>query len=182
MKVIDYKSDFQKPIDHFKQELGGIRTGRATPALVENIMVDVYGEKLAVKSLASIAVPDPKSLVVEPWDKTILKDLETAVRNAGAGVSVSNEGNFLRIILPPLTEENRKILVKLVNEKAEEARVALRSLREKVKEKIIDAERKKEISEDARYKMQDELDKMISDFNAEIKRMVEDKEKEIMTI
>lgn len=182
MRVVDFKPEFQKPIDHFKQELGGIRTGRATPALVENIMVDAYGEKLAVKSLASIAVPDPKSLMVESWDKTILKDLEAAIRNAGAGLSVSNEGNFLRIVLPPLTEENRKILVKLVNEKAEEARVALRSLREKVKEKIIDSEKKKEISEDARYKMQDELDKMISDFNAEIKRMVEGKEKDIMTV
>jgi ribosome recycling factor len=182
MKITDYKLDFQKTIDHFKQELGGIRTGRATPALVENITVDAYGQKMPVKSLASIAVADPKSLVVEPWDKAILKDMEATIRNAGIGISVVNEGNFLRLVLPQLTEENRKMLARLVNEKAEEARVSIRSWREKVKEKILDAERKKEITEDLRYKMQDELDKMVSDFNAEIKKMAEDKEREIMTV
>ena len=182
MRIADFKLDFQKITDHFKQELGGIRTGRATPAVVENIIVEAYGQKLPVKSTASTTIADSKSLIVEPWDKTILKDLETSIRNAGVGVSVVNEGNFLRIVLPQLTEDNRRMLVKLVNEKAEEARIALRAVREKAKEKIIDAEKKKEIAEDLRYKLQDELDKMVSDFNAQVKKMAEDKEKEIMTI
>ncbi len=182
MRISDFRIDFQKSIDHLKQELGGIRTGRATPALVENIVLEAYGQKMSVKSLALIAVSDPKSLVVEPWDKTILKDLESTIRNAGIGISVVNESNFLRLVLPQLTEENRKMLVKLTGEKAEEARIVIRTLREKVKEKIIDSEKKKEIGEDARYKMQDELDKTVSDFNAEIKKLAEDKEKDIMMI
>lgn len=182
MKLSDYKPEFEKVLDHFKQEIGGIRTGRASSALVENIMIDAYGEKMSVKAVAAISVSDAKSLVVEPWDKNLVKEMENTIRNAGIGVSVVNEGNFLRLVLPQLTEENRKMLVKLVNERAEEAKISLRSVREKAKEKIIDAEKKKEIGEDARYKMQDELDKMVSDYNAEIKKLSEQKEKDIMTI
>lgn len=182
MKLSDYKPDFDKVLDHFKQELGGIRTGRASPVLVENITIDAYGEKMQVKAVAAISVADAKSLVIEPWDKNLVREMENTIRNAGLGVSVVNEGNFLRLVLPQLTEDNRKMLVKLMNEKVEEARISARSVREKVKEKIIDAEKKKEIGEDARYKMQDELDKMVSDYNAEIKKLSETKEKDIMTI
>ena len=176
------KPDFEKIIDHFKQELGAVRTGRAHSALVENIMIEAYGQTMNVKSMASINVSDSKSLVVEPWDKGILKDLEKGIRLAGAGLSVVNEGNFLRCIIPPLTEESRKELAKLVGQKLEEARANVRHLREAIKTELVGEEESGKIREDDRYKAQDDLEKLVQDINSKLASMADLKEKEIMTV
>lgn len=180
--ISDKKPEFNKIVEHLHQELGAVRTGRANTALVENIMVEAYGQSMNVKSLASITVSDAKSLVVEPWDKSVLKDLEKGVRAAGVGLSVVNEGIFLRCIIPPLTEESRKELTKLVGQKLEESRATTRRVREDIKTELMKEEEAGHLREDDRYKAQDELEKLVQDINARLKAMADEKEKEIMTV
>lgn len=177
-----YKPEFDKVIEHFKNEISSLRTGRATSALVENILVEAYGVKTPLKGLASISVPDPKTLLIEPWDKGILKEIEKAVQLANIGVSLVNEGTKLRLTIPPLTEESRKELVKVLQQKMEKSRISLRSIRDKVRSEIIEAEHNKQITEDDRYRMQEKLDDEIEEYNFKIKEIGEQKEKEIMTI
>jgi ribosome recycling factor len=177
-----FKPDFQKTIDHLKTELSSIRTGRASAAVIENITVNAYGGAMPVKGVASIGVPDAKTITVDPWDKSLIKEIEKGIRDAGTGLNPVNEGTLLRITVPQLTEENRRALTKVVGEKIEEARERIRAAREECKEAIIGAERAKEIAEDERYKLTDELEKMVGRMNDEIKKIGEEKEKEIMTI
>ncbi|MBI2551855.1 ribosome recycling factor [Candidatus Uhrbacteria bacterium] len=176
------KSEFEKSVTHLKSELGGLRSTRATPALVEHVMVEVYGSKQSLKALASISVVDPKTLTIEPWDKSIAKEIERAVSAANLGINPVNEGQIIRIILPPLTEESRKELVKIIHDRLESVRQALRTLREKLRQQIIDAEKKKEISEDEKYKQLEKLDKLVGEYNEQVKKLGESKEKEIMTV
>jgi ribosome recycling factor len=177
-----YKEDFRKIMDFLKEELGGLRTGRANAAMVENIMVDAYGSKMALKGVASINIPDAKTILIDPWDKSLVKDVENALRNCGKNLNPVNEGNFLRIVIASLTEESRKQLAKLVGEKAEDARVKARRLREDIKDLVLAAEDAKEITEDQRFKLQQDLDKKVGDINAMIKEIAEEKEEEIMKI
>lgn len=182
MDLNDYKSNFQKVIDYLKTELGSIKTGRATPALVENIEVEAYGSKMSLKGVASIGVQDPQTLYIEPWDKNLVKDIEKAVTASGSGLSPVSDGKGLRISLPKLTEERRKEVVKMMKEKLEEARIGIRRERDEVRGKVVGAEESGEISEDEKYRLLDNLDKMTGEFNDEIKKLGEEKEKEIMTI
>jgi len=177
-----FKPDFQKTVDHLKTELSSIRTGRASAALVENLNVEAYGGMMPVKGVAGIGVPDAKTITVDPWDKSLIKAIEKGIRDAGTGLNPVNEGTILRITIPQLTEENRRELLKVIGEKIEEARERVRGVREECKETIIAAERDKEIDEDERYQLTDELEKMVGAMNEEIKKIGEDKEKEIMTI
>ena len=176
------KPEFEKVITHLKSELGALRGTRATPALVENVQVEAYGMRQALKALASIAVADPKTLTIEPWDKSIMKDIEKAIQVANVGVNPVNEGALIRMVLPPLTEESRKELVKIIHGRLEDARGGVRTLREKLRQQVIDAEKKKETSEDEKYKQLEKLDKMVAEYNEQIKKIGEMKEKEIMTV
>lgn len=180
--LISKRPEFVKAVEHLKQELGAIRTGRANTALVENITVEAYGQSMNIKSLASISVPDAKSIIIDPWDKGVIKDLEKGIRKAGAGFSVVNEGQFLRCVISPLTEETRKELVKLLGQKLEEARGVVRRVREVTKQELVKEEESGRIGEDDRYKMQDELDKLVAEMNVKMKTMADEKEQEIMTV
>ncbi|MEK7211897.1 MAG: ribosome recycling factor [Patescibacteria group bacterium] len=180
--VSEYKPEFIGAIDFYKSDINGLRTGRANAAIVENIMVEAYGGMMPVKGLASIAIPEARIVVIEPWDKSIIKDIEKAIRLAGTGLNPSNEGNILRLTLPQMTEENRKELIKVLGQKTENARIQVRKVREEIKEMVIEMEKEKEISEDERFKLQDELEKMTGEFNGKIMMIKEEKEKEIMTI
>lgn len=183
MSIIDdQKPEFTKAINHFTEDLKSLRTGRATPSMVENITVESYGAKMPLKQVASLAVVDPKTLTVDPWDKNIIKDVEKALSLANLGFSVVNEGKLVRLILAPLTEESRLKLIKVLKEKTEQARINVRSLRDKIREKILEQEKNKEITEDDKYKLQKKLDEVTSEFNDKIKVFSEEKEKEIITI
>lgn len=182
INIQESKPEFQKVIEHFKKELSQFRTGRATPALVEDIKVEAYGSQMDMKSVGSIQVSDPKTLTIEPWDKGLLKEIEKAIIAANIGINPVNDGKVLRLVMPKLTEETRKDLIKAMGKKLEEARVGVRRARDEFKEKIVAAEREKKIAEDERYRAQDALDKVASEFNELIKKMGEEKEKEIMTI
>lgn len=176
------KPDFEKVLEHLKLELGSLRGTRATPALVDDLMVEVYGAQQPLKALASISVADPKTLTIEPWDKSILKDIERAIQAANKGFSPVNDGQLLRIIFPPLTEESRKELVKIAHTRMEESRNAIKSVREKLRQMIIDEEKNKKISEDEKFRQLEKLDKITGEYNDKLKSLGEHKEKEIMTV
>lgn len=177
-----YKESFDKIIAHLKSEMSTLRTGRATPALVEGIAVEAYGVKQPVRALASITVADAKTLTIEPWDKSILQALETAVRNSPLGINPVNDGKLLRLPLPELTADRRAELIKVLHQKLEAARIALRQIRDENKKEIERKEKDKIISEDERYKQIEVLDKTVKEYNDTIKQLGEEKEKEINTV
>ncbi len=176
------KDEFQLILEHLRKELSGIRTGRANSAVVENIMIDAYGSQMPVKGLASIGVPDSRTITIEAWDKSLLKEIEKGIRDAGVGLNPVNEGTLLRISMPQMTEETRRALTKVVGEKSEEAREKIRGTREDVKSLIISAMNDGDVTEDERYHLQDELEAMVGGFNDQIKELADEKEKEMMTI
>jgi len=180
--IKDNEAEFNKAVEHFRAEISSLRTGRATPALVEDIPVEAYDQKMELKGVASINTPDPKSIIIEPWDKNLLKDIEKAIIDSDIGISPVVDGTVVRLNMPPMTEENRKEMVKILKQKAEQARISVRNVREKVRDEINKAEEDKEISEDEKFKFQEELDKYVGDVNKQIESIAEEKEKEIMTI
>jgi len=176
------QADFTKAIDFFKKDISSIRTGRANPAMLDGIFVDAYGTKTALVGLASISVPEARSIVITPWDKTIAKDIEKAITAANLGLNPVNEGDKIRLVVPQLTEENRKELAKRLSEKMETARIALRQIRDEIKNVIEDAFKNKAISEDDKFRFIKELDEEITRQNDALKSIKEKKEEEIMTI
>lgn len=182
-EMIDtHKSDLDKTVEFFKKDISSLRTGRANPALVENIMVEAYGMTQQLKAVASITIPDAQTIRVEPWDKSIVKDVEKAILEANIGVNPVVQGEMIRVSIPALTEETRKNLVKMLHEKLESVRVSVRNVRDGVKQEVVNLEKNKEISEDDKYKMLEELDKVCAGYNEKIKNIGDEKEKEIMTI
>lgn len=176
------QADFIKAVDFFKKDILSLRTGRANPAMIDGIFVDAYGVKTALVGLASISVPEARSIVVTPWDKSITKDIEKAITAANLGVNPVNEGDKIRLVVPQLTEENRKELVKKLSEKMETARIALRQIRDQIKEAIEAAFKNKAMSEDDKFRFIKELDEEITKQNDTLKNIKEKKEEEIMTI
>jgi ribosome recycling factor len=176
------KEDFTKSVEHLKGELSALRTGRANPSLVENITVDAYGVKTPIRGLANITIPDPKTLLIEPWDKSVIKDMEKAIQMANIGINPVNEGTKIRLSMPQMTEENRKEMIKIMGQKLELARISLRNVRESVKDEIAKAEKDKKISEDEKFRFQAELEEFVKKQNDEVKAIGEKKEHELMTI
>jgi len=180
--VESYKGDFDKAIDFLIQDMTALRTGRATPALVEDVSVEAYGTKQPLKSVASISVADAKTINVDPWDKTLIGDIERAIQNSSLGINPINDGKLIRLPLPELTQERRAELIKVLHGKLENARIAVRKIREDVKKSIENAEKNKEISEDERFGANDDLDAMVKECNERIKTLGEEKEADITKI
>jgi ribosome recycling factor len=181
-KINEHEELFDKVIEHLKSEITGLRTGRATPALVEDIIVDAYGVKQAMKAVASISVLDAKTLTIDPWDKSLIQAIETALNNSNLGINPVNDGKLIRLPLPELTKERREELIKVLHTKLENARIAIRKTREDVRNKIDKLEKNKEIAEDEKFKMQEDLDKSVKEYNEKIKQIGDDKEKEVTTV
>lgn len=178
----DYKPEFQKVIDHLKDELKTLRTGRATTSLVEDIHVEAYGSRTALIGLASINIPDNRTITIEPWDKSIVKDIEKAIIEANIGLSPSVQGTLIRLSLPSLTEESRRNLTKVMNEKLEQARIGIRGVRETARNEILEAEKNNLVTEDDKYRLMELLEKTVHEWNDRIKAIGDEKETEIMTI
>jgi ribosome recycling factor len=176
------KEDFEKAIEHLRGGLASLRTGRAHPSLVENILVEAYGVKTPIRGLANITIPDAKTLAIEPWDKSVIKDMEKAIQMANIGINPVNEGTKIRLSMPQMTEENRKEMIKILGQKLEQARISLRNVREAVKDEIGRAEKEKQISEDDKFRFQEELDEFVKEKNDEVKAIGDKKEQELMTI
>jgi ribosome recycling factor len=176
------KPDFDKAIEHLKIELNGLQVGRATPALVENIIVECYGQKLPIKQLGSIHAPEPRMLIVQPWDKTILKEIEKTIAISRPGLSASVDGDVIRVNVASLNEERRKELLSILSDKLEEARITIRLRREKAWKEIQDLTRDGKIREDDKFRAKDKLQEMVDDYNEKIDEMGESKKKEITTV
>ncbi len=177
-----HKADFQAVIEHFHKELQTLRTGRAHASLVEDIKVPAYGQTMELKATASITTPDAKTIQIEPWDKSIVKDIEKALVDASLGMQPNVAGTVIRLVMPPMTEESRKRLVKVLHEKAEAARIGIRGVREKVKSAINDDKKEKRIGEDEEKRELEKMEKTVGEWNEQVKKISEEKEKEIMTI
>ncbi|MDP2812569.1 MAG: ribosome recycling factor [bacterium] len=180
--IISNKISFDKTLEFIKSEISNIRTGRATPSLVEKIQVESYGVMSELMHLASINAPEPQTIMIKPWDKGILKAIEKAITQSDLNVNPVVDGDLVRLYFPPLTEETRLALVKTLNKKLEEGRVAIRAQREKVRDLVNNAEKNKEISEDEKFQALKDLDELTKEYNEKIKEMGDKKEKEIMTI
>jgi ribosome recycling factor len=180
MKIEDFKNDFEKVIEYTKNDLSTIRTSGVSPNLIENIKVDVYGSPTPLMQVGNITSPEARQLLIEPWDKSTLKNIEKAIQTSSLGLSVVNEGTKIRAIMPAMTEETRKEVVKILNERIEKNRTALRGVRDDVKESVQAAEKSKEISEDERFSLLEELDKVTREYTEQVNKMGQAKEVEVM--
>lgn len=169
-------------IDKLQEDLRTVRTGKANGSLIENVIVPYYGAPTPLKNMANISTPDAFLIVVQPWDQKSLGDIEIALRNSDLGFGLTNDGRVMRLTLPPLTQERRLEFVKLIHQKAENARITLRSLRQGAWEEVQDEKKAGELTEDDLYSGEKELNKLIDDYNDKIKDMIELKEKELTTI
>jgi len=174
--------DFDKAIEHLKKNLKTIRSGRATPALVEHIQVESYGTRTPLQGLASINTPEPRLLTIEPWDKGIIKDIEKALADANLNLPVANDGNIIRINMPPMTEEDREKYVKVLHQYLEDAKVVVRQVREDAMKKLKNEKESGDIGEDDFFHQQKQVQEMVDTYNEKIKEVGEAKEKEIMTV
>lgn len=161
------------------KELASIRTGRATPALLDSIQVESYGAKMPLKQVGSVNIEDARTLRVTLWDKTLVRAVESAIAASNLGVSAVGDGNSVRVIFPELTAEKRKLLLKVVKDKVEEARVSLRKERERVWNDVQTKERDGALSEDDKFRYKDELQKLVDEENAKLEAASGRKEKEI---
>jgi ribosome recycling factor len=180
--MVDAKEKMTKAIAVLKEELSTIRTGRATPALLSRMTVDYYGAQVPIQQLASFSIPEPRTLMIQPYDKNAVSAMEKAILASDLGITPSNDGNVIRLSFPPLTEERRRDLVKLVHQRGEEGRVAVRNIRRHFKEELERLERERAISEDDLMRSEKELQKLTDRHVAEIDEVVVHKEQELKEI
>ena len=178
----DARESMDKSVDVLQRDLKRIRTGRASLALLDGIMVDYYGSPTPINQLATLSIPEARQILIQPWDAQALPDLEKAIMKSELGLNPMNDGKIVRIVLPPLTEERRKELVKVVKKMAEEFKVQIRNHRRDANEMLKDLKKDKEITEDDMHKGQDLIQKSTDEFVGQVDSIVAEKEKEIMEI
>ena len=176
------QTKMQKTIEVLRVDLASVRAGRASASLLDKVMVEYYGTPTPVNQVASVTVPEPRMIVIQPWEKNLLKDIERAIMKSDLGLNPNSDGSVIRLNLPQLTEERRKELVKTVHKKAEDARVSIRNLRREANDSVKKAEKAKEITEDEAKKANDDIQKMTDKFIKEVDTVMEHKEKEVMEI
>ncbi len=176
----EVEEKMKKTVTVYKEELQGIRAGRANPALLDKITVDYYGTSTPLKQLASITAPEPRLLVIQPWDINLIPVIEKEILKSDLGLNPSNDGKIIRLPIPMLTEERRKELVKLVRKTSEDAKIAIRNTRREANDKIKKMEKDKEISEDERKMAEEEIQKITDKFIAEIDELTSKKEEELL--
>lgn len=180
--VEDVKKSMDKTIKSYKVYLSTVKTGRARASLFENIMVESYDQKMPIKQLASISIPEATRIIIQPWDTSIIKNIEKAIMKANMGLTPQNDGKVVKINLPPMTEEDRKQVVKLLKKESEKYRINLRNARKKFNNVVKDMQKDKLISEDESKNMEKEIQKITDDFIKELNELTEYKQKEIMSI
>lgn len=177
-----HKEHFDKAIEHFVHELSTLRTGRANPALLSTVMVESYGATVPLQQVASVTVSDAKTLTISPWDKSQLQAIEKGIQAANLGFNPGNDGNVIRVMLPPMTEDRRKELVKLLGQLAEKAKITVRGVREDILKAVKRAETDGSVGKDEVGRAQKKIQDLVDTYNDQIKKIAEEKEKEIMTV
>lgn len=179
---IEAESKMEKTISVYKEELQSIRAGRANPALLDRIHVDYYGQNTPLKQVGSVSAPEPRMIVIQPWDAKLIPIIEKEILKSDLGLNPSNDGKIIRLLIPQLTEERRKDLTKVVKKNSENAKVAIRNTRRDAIEKIKKMEKSKEITEDDRKLAEEEMQKITDKFIVEIDEITKKKEEELMEI
>jgi len=176
------KEKMRESVQVLADRYAKMRGGRARTDLVSEIKVQCYGSKMNLEQLANISIPEPRLIIIEPWDKSILKNIEKAILTSDLGINPNNDGNVIRLVVPPLTEERREGIARLVRQWAEEGRVSIRNLRREARTKIDDLEKEKEISEDEKKRAEKEIQTLTDDFIGQIDEMQEMKVKQVFEI
>ena len=179
---MDVEERMTKTIGVLRSDMATIRTGIASPALLDRIAVDYYGAQTPINQLANISVPEPRMLVIQPWDKSAIAAIEKAIMKSDLGITPTSDGTVIRLVMPQLTQDNRKELVKRVKKKGEDAKVSVRNIRRDGNDDLKGLEKSKDITEDESKGAQDDIQKMTDKFIAEVDKIIETKEKEIMTV
>ncbi len=178
----EVNSRMQKALDGLAKELGAIRAGRAAPALLDNVVVDYHGSPVPLHQLATVSVPEANLIIVQPWDRSSLRDIERAIQAANIGLNPANDGNVIRLAIPPLSEERRKELVKLVSKRVEDRRIAIRNIRRDGIEKLREMEKNKEISQDELKSNSKKIDQLTESYVESAGELGQRKESEIREI
>jgi ribosome recycling factor len=178
----ELKSKSEKSLEALRKEMGRVRTGRASLAILDGVRVNYYGAPTPLAQVASLSVPDARTILIQPWDSKVLGEIEKAIQKSDLGLTPLNDGKVVRINIPPLTEERRKELVKVIKRMEEECKVALRNLRREANEQLKTAKKDKQISEDDQFKSQDEVQKLIDKLIQKAEEIVKAKEKEVLEI
>ncbi|PIR53147.1 ribosome recycling factor [Candidatus Peregrinibacteria bacterium CG10_big_fil_rev_8_21_14_0_10_49_10] len=177
-RIEQFQAQMNTVLDHLHKEYSRLQTGRANAALVEHVMVEAYGQKQELRAVAGISIDDARTIVVQPWDKSIMKEVESALNKIDLGTSPVNDGSVIRINLPPMTEERRKEMVKIVHQMAEEARISIRQQRQDVHDGIKTVEK----DEDRKYTLLEELEDAVAKANEKVEATRKAKEEEVMTV
>lgn len=178
----EVSSHMDSAIEHLKRELGGLRTGRASLALLDNVRVDYYGTPTPLKQVASLAVPESRLITIQPWEPPLIKEIEKAILASGLGLTPSNDGKLVRIPLPPLTEERRKELIKICKKHGEEIKVQIRAIRHKRNDELKKMEKDSSITEDELRKSESEVQKMTDQYVQNVDQILNKKEEEILEV
>jgi ribosome recycling factor len=178
----DAQSQMDKAVDAMRREFSGVRTGKASPALLDMVRVEAYGSKMPLNQVASVAVPEPRLLLVQPWDKGLLPVVEKAIRSAELGLNPANDGNVIRVPIPALNEERRKEMVKLLHKIAEEGRIAVRHARQEANKQIKAREHAHEIGTDEAHREMDEVQKLTDEYIGKVDQLLKAKEEEVMEV
>ena len=180
--LAELNSRMQKAVDGLTKELATVRAGRATPALLDNVTVDYHGVPTPLRQLASMSIPEANLIIIQPWDRTLLRDIERAILTANIGLNPANDGNVIRVVIPPLSEERRKELVKFVSRMVEERRIAIRNIRRDGIEKLREMAKKREISEDELKISTKKIDHLTEVYVGKASELGQGKEREIQEI
>ena len=180
--VEEAKKRMEEALDAMRREFATVRTGKATPALLDTVRVDAYGGKMPLNQVATVSTPEPSLLVVQPFDKSLLADVERAIMTADLGLNPANDGNVIRVPIPPLNEERRKEYVKLLHKMAEEGRISLRHARRSVRDELHKKVKEHEIGEDDGRRREDALEKLTQEYTDKIDDLLKHKEDEVMAI
>jgi len=180
--IENIKPELENTIEYLKNELNKIRVGRATPVMVEDLKIECYGQTMPLKQLANISSPQSRTLIIQPWDKSIIEDIEKGIFKSPLGLTPIVDKEVIRINIPALSEERRKEIQKILGEKIEEAKISIRHKREEAWKETQEQERRKEITEDEKFKAKDDLQDLVKEYNQKIEELKKRKEQEINTI
>jgi ribosome recycling factor len=180
--VEDAKRRMEEALEAMRREFASVRTGKATPALLDTVRVEAYGAKMPVNQVATISAPEPSLIVLQPFDKSLITEIQRSITSAGLGLNPANDGSVIRIPIPPLNEERRKEFVKVLHKMAEEGRISIRHARRIVREEIHALVKKHELSEDEGRRREDELEKLTQQYQEKIEELLAKKEAEVMAV
>jgi ribosome recycling factor len=178
--LLDAEERMEKAVNVFRDELRGLRTGRATPALVDSIRVEYYGSPTPLKQMAQISTPDPQQIVIRPFDPSVLKEIEKAIRSSDLGMAPNNDGKMIRLSVPPMSGEQRQKMVQRIKKQAEEAKVAIRNVRRDANKNFDTAEKNKEMTEDERDQGKEQVQDLTKTYEEKVTEMSDKKAKEVM--